>query len=99
MKLRYHPLTEKDIEQVVDYYHGIMPSLAEELLDELDNCVKRILREPLRFRLIRGDLRKSGLKRFPYPIYFLIENDSIRLLFLKHNRRHPSYGMDRLIKK
>jgi len=54
MNVRYHPLAEQDIDQVFDHYQEILPSLAEEFLEELNKCVENIVDRPLRYRCVRG---------------------------------------------
>jgi len=36
------------------------------------------------------------IRRFPYGIYYRIEGNSIRILVVKHHRRHPDYWRRRL---
>ncbi len=96
MNVVYHPLAERDVDQAFDYYQEILPSLAEGFIEELDTSIENMINRPLRYRLVKGDVRKCSLKRFPYAIYFALEKDAIRILIIKHNRRHPAYGMDRL---
>jgi hypothetical protein len=35
------------------------------------------------------------LKRFPFGLYFRVAEDVIRILTVKHHRRHPGLGMQR----
>jgi hypothetical protein len=36
------------------------------------------------------------MKRFPYVIYFrILGPDAIRVTVVKHENRHPSYGLNR----
>jgi hypothetical protein len=51
---------------------------------------------PLRWAPIRDDLRRVLLQRFPFGIYYRVEDQELRVLIVKHHRRHPDYGMDRL---
>gem|GEM_PF-4023304 len=51
---------------------------------------------PSRWMLVRGDTRRALMKRFPYLILFRVVNDAvIRISVIKHERRHPAYGMNR----
>jgi toxin ParE1/3/4 len=45
---------------------------------------------------VERDVRRVLMKRFPYVIYFRIVNDeTIRITVVKHEKRHPSYGRKR----
>ena len=51
---------------------------------------------PTRWSVVEDDIRRSLIKRFPYVIYFrLVENNILRVLVVKHQRRHPNYGIKR----
>jgi plasmid stabilization system protein ParE len=39
---------------------------------------------------VHGTLRMY-LKRFPYTVIFRIENDSVRIIAIAHQRRRPAY--------
>ena len=43
-----------------------------------------------------GELRRVNLRKFPHHFLFQIVDDkTLRVLLVKHNRRHPAYGLDR----
>ena len=43
-----------------------------------------------------GDLRRVNLDRFPYHFLFRIHGDTVRILVVRHHRRHPLYGRQRV---
>ena len=46
--------------------------------------------------VVRGDTRRSLMKRFPYLILFRVVNgEVIRITVIKHERRHPAFGVNR----
>lgn len=46
--------------------------------------------------IVRGDTRRSLMKRFPFVILFrLLEDGVIRITVVKHERRHPAFGLER----
>lgn len=48
---------------------------------------------PERWMLVRDNLRRSLMKRFPYVILFRVINKEIlRVTAVKHERRHPTSG-------
>jgi hypothetical protein len=51
---------------------------------------------PTRWMVASGDIRRSLMKRFPYVILFrIVSDDSIRVTVVKHERRHPAFGLFR----
>ena len=48
---------------------------------------------PGRYHFFKGDLRRANLKRFPYHFLYRVAGDCVRVLVVRHNRRHPDYGL------
>jgi len=42
-----------------------------------------------------AELRRANLKRFPYHFLFRVVGDCVRILVVRHHRRHPEYGVER----
>jgi plasmid stabilization system protein ParE len=96
MRIEYHPAIEKELAEVRDYYNEQSPNLGADFINEFERQVLRIAAMPSRWMIVRGDTRRAVMKRFPYAILFRVVNDTIiRVTVVKHERRHPSFGMDR----
>ncbi len=50
---------------------------------------------PVRYAIVRGNIRRCMLRRFPYGVYYHKTSEGIRILVIKHHSRHPDYGLDR----
>jgi toxin ParE1/3/4 len=51
---------------------------------------------PESFSVRQNDLRRVNLHRFPYHFLFRLINDEVRILVVRHHKRHPSLGTRRL---
>lgn len=40
-------------------------------------------------------LRRANFKRFPYHLLYDVDDSGIYLVVLRHDRREPSFGLDR----
>ena len=69
--------------------------LERPCLNRLILFVSRLAKSPGRYAIVRGNIRRCMLRRFPYGVYFRETNDEIRILVIKHHSRHPDYGLDR----
>jgi plasmid stabilization system protein ParE len=70
--------------------------LADEFLDEIDHAVAAIISRPTTFEQVRQGLRRYLVNRFPYGIYYrLPDNDTVRIIIVRHHSRHPGYGTRR----
>lgn len=95
MEVSYHPLVKRDVTEALRYYHRISPHLADEFHAEVRAVIERAAEHPLRFHSTDRDFRRINLPRFPYHVLYDVRPDSIRVMIVRHNKRHPEYGMDR----
>ena len=96
MRLIYHPAAEAELVQAARFYEERVPSLGADFLDRIDLGINSIKSDPLRNRIIESDIRRYPLPRFPFAIYYRILPDHLRILAIKHHRRHPDYWRERL---
>ena len=96
MKIEFHPETVSDLNDASDYYQTIRSELADSFRTEIYETIERIKFDPLIHRPIRGDVRRCFVHRFPFSIlYQIIDEDLIRILVIRHHRRHPELGIER----
>lgn len=97
MNLEYNRAVDPEVLDIVEYYKGVGGSaLASEFFDELLEFIDRIATRPESFRIYRSQFRRANLDRFPYNILFrYVDDETVRILVVRHNRRHPSFGLDR----
>ncbi len=93
MKLRVHRLAVVEIDHEVDYYEERQPGLGNELENEIESALRRILRFPESAPQWkdRPDRRLAVLDRFPFTIPYQIMGDEIVVLALAHTSRRPGY--------
>ena len=97
MIVDYHPLTVSDLNSAVAYYNRQRPGLGGEFRFEIYATIDRIRSNPLRFPAVEHDIRRGFVRRFPYSVLFRVVNDdTVRVLVIRHHRRHPSFGLTRL---
>lgn len=96
MRIEYHPDLEAELAEIRCYYNDRSPRLGDDFVDDLERHVMRIAARPERWMIVRGDIRRTLMRRFPYVILFRILNGLvIRITVVKHERRHPAYGIHR----
>lgn len=97
MKVLHHFLAREDVAEVLGYYEreaGL--DVAVDFFDDLNRCIDSIARHPRSFPERVPGIRRCLLKQFPHEIgYEIVDKDTVRILVVKHQRRHPAYGMDR----
>jgi plasmid stabilization system protein ParE len=95
MEVKYHPLVRRDVLEAARKYYDISPRLAEEFNMELKATIAKAAERPLRFHLADRDFRRANLKRFPYHFLYDVQPALIRVMIVRHHKRHPDFGLDR----
>lgn len=94
MRIEYHPSLAKELEEIRDHYESRSAGLGRDFVDEFERQVLAIAAMPTLWMVVRSDVRRALMKRFPYVIHFrIIEQDGIRVTVVKHERRHPAFGI------
>jgi len=89
-RLIAEPEADADIEAVFAWYEREEPGLGLEFLDELRAAYGRIVDGPLKYRDLRAGIRRALLRRFPYVVYFVVEESTIVVLAVLHAQRDPA---------
>ena len=96
MRISLHPKVASDVEVATEYYRTAAgPELAAEFYREFRQLVVRAADQPGAFAVREHDLRRANLPRFPYHFLFRVKADVLRVLVVRHHRRHPDYGVRR----
>jgi hypothetical protein len=95
MRVVSHPEADQELEAAALWYDERQPGLGDDLLDEFEQTLRRVLDEPARWRKIRGDNRKLNFRRFPYALVYSLGADVIYIKAVMHLRRRPFYWRHR----
>lgn len=91
MSLRVYirPEAEIDIEEAAVWYEKQRPGLGDEFLDELRITCKTISETPAVYPVVHRSTRRALIRRFPFGVYFRIEDEQIIVFAVIHGSRHP----------
>ena len=96
MRLILHPKVYSDIDKIMEYYEQTAtPELADEFYTELRHFMTEAVERPESFSIRERDIRRVNLQRFPYHFLFRTVGDIVRILVVRHHRRHPALGIRR----
>jgi len=90
-----HPEADEELEAAAHWYEQRQPELGETFLRDFEATLQRVMQNPERWRLIRGNNRKLNFSRFPYAIVFSVEPGAIFLKAVMHLHRRPFYWKNR----
>ena len=95
MRVRFHPRVQQDVTEILTYYEGISPALADRFWEESETGVQCIQESPTRCHLDASGLRLLNMSRLPYHILFRIRHDTVKVVVVRHHRRRTSLGTRR----
>ncbi|MBI5875126.1 MAG: type II toxin-antitoxin system RelE/ParE family toxin [Deltaproteobacteria bacterium] len=87
--LRFLPEIEEDVIAGYSWYEGKSTGLGEDFLRMFYAYSGEIPRAPLLYPRVHGNFHRRLLRRFPYAIYYIIENSQIIVFGLFHCARDP----------
>lgn len=85
-----------DLEEISTWYDLQSSGLGENFLYEIDTKILKICLNPFSIPIDFKGIRKAIIYKFPYHIYFDIE-DKIYIYAILHARRNP-YEMPSIVK-
>ncbi len=89
-------LAEQDITEAIEWYAEHTLQLAEELTESIEDCLTSIEEHPLQYQKRYGEARVAFTRKFPYDIYYTIEEQTIFIHAVLHSKRNPKTSIDRL---
>ena len=96
MKVEYHPAIARELEEIRNHYEQQSLGLGVDFVNEFERQVLAIATMPGRWMIVRDDTRRALMKRFPYVVFFrAIDETRIRVTVVKHEKRHPAFGLSR----
>lgn len=87
--LRFLPEVQGDAIDGYAWYEDKAQGLGEDFLRVFYACAAEIPRNPLLHTKVHGDFRRRLMRRFPYAIYFRIEQAAVIVFGLFHCARNP----------
>jgi plasmid stabilization system protein ParE len=84
------PEARVDLEQAAYWYEDQRQGLGDRFTFEVLGLLQQIGGSPLLFPEVFPPVRRGLLQRFPYAIYFVIEEPAVVILAIVHQRRDPA---------
>jgi plasmid stabilization system protein ParE len=78
-RLIIRPEAEFDLEDAFAWYESQDVGLGSEFVRAIDNSISTIGRNPLAYRLIYQQARRVLVRRFPYCLFYVVEEDTYRI--------------------
>lgn len=96
MKVALHPAAEQDIQEAAAFYEREgTPMVAARFVAEFKRLATLLVEHPEIGSPRSNGRRGFSMSLFPYTVIYRASADEIRILVVKHDRRHPRFGAGR----
>lgn len=87
---------KRDLRHSVKWYETQLAGLGREFVVEVDAVLGRISENPSLYQPVYRDVRRAVTHRFPYGIFYRIDQDEIVVFAVVHVYRDVTSWQDRL---
>lgn len=91
----FGPSAKAELIEALDWYKSRAPELGERFITEIDAAVARISEGPLRYSVIYKGLRRIRLHRFPYGLFYRVDESQLFVIACFHSNRDPKHWKER----
>lgn len=88
--IRIRPQVEAEIHEAMVWYGDRVPGLDGEFYRTVGEMLTRISDTPEAFPAIRGEIRRTTLRKFPYALFYVFDGAEVVVLAFIHERRSPA---------
>lgn len=95
-KVSVHRLAAQEALEVFHYLaEKANADVADGFFEELMTVLEGLQSDHGRHHFFRGDIRRANLRRYPYHVLYRVHSTQVRVLAVRHHRRHPDHGASR----
>ena len=91
------PQAQRDLDSAYHWYQKQSKGLGKDFIRCVDATLATVFRYPFHNQVIfKNVVRRALVKRFPYAIYFVSEEDSTTIFAILDQRRNPEIWQERI---
>lgn len=87
---------ETELEEAQAWYEARSPGLGQAFVTSIQASIERIRRSPFRHPAVDHEVRRALTRRFPYAIFYLVDEDQVVVIAVFHSSRDPKEWKARL---
>jgi plasmid stabilization system protein ParE len=87
---------KRDLRQAARWYEKRLTGLGRQFVSEVDTVIERIEENPLLYQPVHRDVRRALVHRFPYGVFYRIDQHDVIVFAIVHLNRDVSAWQDRL---
>ncbi|MCW3162629.1 type II toxin-antitoxin system RelE/ParE family toxin [Chryseobacterium oryctis] len=90
------PKAQQDIRKSIEWYREQSGSLSEKFLEKIDESLEKISKNPEHYQKRYNEIRIAFTKKFPYGIYYTVEEKTIYIHAILHTKQNPQTAEKRI---
>jgi len=94
-EIRLREEAELDLSEAAIWYQQQQRGLGHEFLDEVFELSQSIKDHPFAYPVVHREVRRALTHRFPFGIFFRVEEEIIVIFAIMHASRDPSRWKER----
>ncbi len=83
------PEARLDLLDTFHWYQEQRPGLGHDFKLCVDEVISKLRKRPSIYKKIHLDIRRAVIKRFPFGVFYIEENNTVTVLAVLHARRDP----------
>ena len=87
----FHIEAETEMLQALEWYAERSAIAARAFVQELSSMIVLASRSPQRWPRIAANTRHIVFPRFPFDLVFRMRGETVEIVAVAHQRRHPAY--------
>ena len=96
MAVIFQSEAQTEFEEARDWYRRERVILGREFVAAVRHVLNEISKHPTRFPIALGDVRHISVSRFPYCVYYFIDQKTVVIVAVIHTSRDPSVWQKRI---
>ena len=86
---------EADIAEAFEYYESCRENLGTDFILCIEESITRIENNPRQYKIIHKTVHRALVRKFPYGIYYVLDNEKIIILGVLPARKNPKHWQTR----
>ncbi|MCL2647819.1 MAG: type II toxin-antitoxin system RelE/ParE family toxin [Phycisphaerales bacterium] len=85
-----------EMAEAAQFYESQQAGLGHRFLDAIDRAIEEIEKNPQRWPILKKQIRRRLVGRFPYGILYRMDRQEITIVAIMHLHRRPNYWTKRI---
>jgi plasmid stabilization system protein ParE len=96
LRLVFRPDARDDLDDAYHWHEQQRQGLGEEFLAAVHTVLARVQENPELYGEVYREVRRGLTARFPYGIFYRVQNERIVVIAVYHSGRDPEGWLDRI---